>query len=206
MSSETPAALAPLQLDALREVANIGAGHAASALSQMTSRRVMISVPSLTVHARADVHRLLPDPAEQVVAVDVHMLGELTGKTILVFRHTAARHLASILTMRNEPPQGELSVMERSAIQEVGNILASAYLNALSEMIGGVLLPTPPVVETGAGAEVVRIAATRSPGSDPVLTIDTRFDVEGSPEVGGTFFVLPDHSSLKRLLEALRVT
>lgn len=203
--SSTAAMLAPLQLDALREVSNIGAGHAASALSQMTNRRVMISVPCLAVHARADIHRLLPDPAEQVVAVDVHMLGELTGKTLLVFRRAAARHLAAILTMRAAPP-GELSVMERSAIQEVGNILASAYLNALSEIVGGVLLPTPPVVETGTGAEVVRIAATRSPGTDQVLTIDTRFDVAGSPEVCGTFFVLPDHSSLNRLLEVLRVT
>lgn len=205
MSETSPHLLGHLQLDALREVANIGAGHAATALSQMTNRRVMINVPSLGVHARTDVRSLLPDPTEQVVVVDVHMLGELTGKTLLVLRYASARRLASILTQRPERSEADLSAMERSAVQEVGNILASAYLNALSEIVGGVLLPTPPVVEVGPGGEVVHVAATRGPGSDPVLTINTRFDIEGNAAVEGTFLVLPDHSSLSRLLEALRV-
>ena len=134
------------------------------------------------------------------------MPGELTGKTLLVFRQESARRLASILTMRPPPAEAELSVMERSAVQEVGNILASAYLNALSEIVGGVLLPTPPVVETGPGGAVLLTAATRGPGSDPVPTINTRFDVEGTGEVEGTFLVLPDQTSLARLLEALRVS
>lgn len=160
----------------------------------------MINVPNLGIYARKDVSRMLPDPDQ----VDVHMLGEITGKTLLVFHHDSARRLAGMLTRRT-PEENVMSVLERSAIQEVGTILAPAYLNALSEIVGGALMPTPPVVDSGPGAEVVGTAAMRGPGSDPVLTINTRFDIAGVEEIEGTFLVLPDHDSLARILEALRV-
>jgi chemotaxis protein CheC len=204
MMQPNPFGLGPRQLDALREVANIGAGHAATALSQLTGHTIMINVPALGVHPRTEIRTLLEKPDGEVAAVDVRMLGELTGQTLLVFEHQAAKELAALLTMR-QPGEGPLSELERSAVQEVGNILASAYLNALSQIVGGVLLPTPPRVDTGPGGDVVHLAATRGPGSDPVLTINTRFTMEGGSEVRGTFLVLPDHDSLARILEALRV-
>ena len=202
--TDIPYGLGPRQLDALREVANIGAGHAATALSQLTGHTIMINVPALGVHPRTAIRTLLERPEGEVAAVDVRMLGELTGQTLLIFEHAAAKQLAALLTMRPSS-DGALSELERSAVQEVGNILASAYLNALSQIVGGVLLPTPPRVDTGPGGDVVHEAATRGPGSDPVLTINTRFSMEGGGEVKGTFLVLPDHDSLVRILEALRV-
>ena len=84
--------LKTLQLDALREVENIGAGHAATALSQMTNRRIMITVPEISVSRLEDVAGLLGKPDEIVAAVLLHMLGDLTGRTLLVFPETAARN------------------------------------------------------------------------------------------------------------------
>jgi chemotaxis protein CheC len=199
-----PSSLSAMQLDALREVANIGAGHAATALSQMTGHSIMINVPALAVKGRDGIAELLESPHGEVAAVDVHMVGDLTGQTLLVFTHEAAKRLAGLLTGR-PTDDGELNVLERSAVQEVGNILASAYLNALSQIVGGVLLPTPPRVYTGPGARVVGEAAARGPGSDPVLSINTRFTLEDGPEIRGTFLVLPDDESLARMLIALRV-
>ena len=196
--------LSAMQMDALREVANIGAGHAATALSQMTGHSIMINVPALAVKERSLIAELLENPDGPVAAVDVHIVGDLTGQTLLVFTLEAAKRLSGLLTGR--PSQdGELSVLERSAVQEVGNILASAYLNALSQIVGGVLLPTPPRVDTGPGAQVVAEAAARGPGSDPVLSINTRFTLERGPEIRGSFLVLPDDESLSRMLTALRV-
>lgn len=195
--------LGPLQLDALREVANIGAGHAATALSQMTSRRIMISIPDLGIRRRAEVRHLTPDATAAVVLVEVQMLGDLTGKTLLIFPLAGAKELAGLLTMR-APGAGELTPLEQSAIQEVGNILASAYLNALSDMIGGVLMPTPPVIEAGAAGVLIDTAALRGPGSDPVLAINTHFIMDDA-DIEGTFVVLPTHESLERILQALRV-
>src|SRR5213594_526874 len=73
--------LKALQIDALREVANIGAGHAATALSQLTNRRIMISVPQINISRLEEVPGLLGDPQEVVAAVLMHMLGDLTGRT-----------------------------------------------------------------------------------------------------------------------------
>src|SRR5947209_10571615 len=89
--------LKPNQLDALREVANIGAGHAATALSQMVGQTIMISVPTINVSRLEDMPQQVAAPDEPVAAVLMHMLGDLTGRTLLVFpRHTAIR-LAGML-------------------------------------------------------------------------------------------------------------
>jgi len=79
-----------MELDALRETANIGAGHAATALSQMTSNTIMITVPTITIAALEDVpSRILPEE-EPIVAVLMQMMGDLTGRTLLVFPHPTA--------------------------------------------------------------------------------------------------------------------
>ena len=74
--------LKPVQVDALREVANIGAGHAATALSQMTGSTIMISVPTITIAKLEDVPPQISGPEEPVAAVLMHMMGDLTGRTL----------------------------------------------------------------------------------------------------------------------------
>src|SRR5690348_865180 len=137
--------LKALQLDALREVANIGAGHAATALSQMVGETIMISVPTISVTRLEDVPPQLSEPDEPVAAVLMHMLGDLTGRTLLVFPRRTAARLAELLLRR---PDGvpEFNEMQQSAIKEAGNILSSAYMNALSDFMGMMLIPSPPAL------------------------------------------------------------
>ncbi len=88
------------QLDALREVANIGAGHAATALSQMTGGTIMISVPTINIARLEDVPPQISEPEEPVAAVLMNMLGDLTGRTLLVFPRATAVRLAEIMLTR----------------------------------------------------------------------------------------------------------
>src|SRR2546422_771459 len=83
--------LKELQIDALREVANIGAGHAATALSQLTNRKIMISVPQINIVRLEEVPDLLGNPQDVVAAVLMHMLGDLTGRTLLLFPEPVGR-------------------------------------------------------------------------------------------------------------------
>src|SRR3954449_11151358 len=138
--------LKALQLDALREVANIGAGHAATALSQMIGETIMISVPMINIARLEDVPPQVAGPDEPVAAVLMQMLGDLTGRTLLVFPRRTAQRLASLLMRRPEPDpmSEEFTEMDQSAIKEAGNILSSAYMNALSDFMGMMLLPSPP--------------------------------------------------------------
>src|SRR5215217_6683187 len=147
--------LKALQLDALREVANIGAGHAATALSQMINSTIMISVPTINVSRLEEVPPQISAPEEPVAAVLLHMLGDLTGRTLLVFPCVAARRLAEMLMQREASGSSDLDELDRSAVMEVGNILSSAYMNALAEFLGMMLLPSPPTLTIDTSAAVL---------------------------------------------------
>ena len=109
------------QLDALREVANIGAGHAATALSQMTGGTIMISVPTINIARLEDVPPQITGPEEPVAAVLMNMLGDLTGRTLLVFPFPTAVRLSEIMLNRPRGGEFDLGEIEQSAIKEAGN-------------------------------------------------------------------------------------
>jgi chemotaxis protein CheC len=194
------------QLDALREVANIGAGHAATALSQMIGEIIMISVPTINVTRLEDVPPLVPESDEPVAAVLMHMMGDLTGRTLLVFpRHTALR-LAELLLRRNTKSE-DFSEMERSAIKEAGNILSSAYMNALSDFMGMMLLPSPPSLAIDLSSTVLTTAYVQF-GSDKdfVFCVESEFLLNDLGErLRGYFLLVPDPASLQAILRAVRV-
>src|SRR5436189_6357577 len=136
--------LKALQLDALKEVANIGAGHAATALSQLTHRRIMISVPEINIARLEEVPGLIGDSQEVVAAVLMHMLGDLTGRTLLLFPETVGRKLCDMLLRRPSGTTTVFDALEQSCLKEAANILSDAYMNALSDFMGMLLLPSVP--------------------------------------------------------------
>src|SRR4051812_34357984 len=200
--------LKAIQLDALREVANIGAGHAATALSQMIGQTIMISVPLINVAKLEDVPPQVAGPEEPVAAVLMHMLGDLTGRTLLVFPRKTARRLAGLLMRRT--PTGddeEFTEMDQSAIKEAGNILSSAYMNALSDFMGMMLLPSPPSLAVDMSNAVLTTTYLQF-GSDKdyVFCVESEFMMNDTDErLRGFFLLLPDPASLQAILKAVRV-
>jgi chemotaxis protein CheC len=199
--------LKPVQIDALREVANIGAGHAATALSQMTSQRIMISVPRISVTPLEEVPPHIGSPEEPVAAVLMNMLGDLTGRTLLVFPQPTAIRLAEILLRRPEGTIHHLGDLEQSAIKEAGNILSGAYMNALSDFMGLMLLPSPPSLAIDMSRAVLTTAYLQF-GADPnfVFCVETEFFMRDANErLRGFFVLLPDMASLNAILRAVRL-
>jgi chemotaxis protein CheC len=199
--------LQPMQLDALREVANIGAGHAATALSQMTGRTIMISVPEINIAPLEDVPPQISEPEEPVAAVMMHMLGDLAGHTLLVFPKPTAHELAQQLTRRPTKPNGDLTQLEQSALKEAGNILSGAYMNALSDFMGLMLLPSPPSLAIDMSRAVLSTAYLQFGSAyDYVFCVETEFHVhEAGAKMRGFFLLLPDPPSLRALLRAVRL-
>ena len=200
--------LKALQLDALREVANIGAGHAATALSQMIGGTIMISVPRINVQRLEDVAPLVADPDEPVAAVLLHILGDLSGRTLLVFPKSAALQLAEMMLRRPAGTAGELGELEQSAIKEAGNILSSAYMNALSEFMGMLLLPSPPALAIDMSAAVLTTAYLQfGTNKDYVFCVESDFMLKDDQQrLRGFFLLLPDPASLQAILRAIRVS
>lgn len=197
-----------LQLDGLREVANIGAGHAATALSQLTNRRIWVDVPQIRVASMEAVPELLGRGNELVATVVMQVLGDLAGRTIQVFPGATAARLASILLGQPEVsfPDG-FGEMERSAIKEAGNILASAYLTALSEFLGMMLLTSIPALALDQAAATLTAGTLDSAaGTEYVFCIDTLFKInENQVPVSGHFLLVPDAASLPLILRAIRL-
>ena len=199
--------LSALQLDALREVANMGAGHAATALSQMTGCTIMISVPTIQVARLEDLPPVL-GPAEQPVAgVLMDMLGDLTGRTVLVFPKQTVMRMAELMLRRPVGSSVALGELERSAIKEAGNILSGAYMNALSDFMGMVLLPSPPTLAVDlSGAVLTRDFLRLDEHAEHVFVVETEFSmVDVGERLRGFFLLLPDPASLQAILRAIRL-
>jgi chemotaxis protein CheC len=195
------------ELDALREVANIGAGHAATALSQMVDCRVMISVPRITLASLEHLPSLHGDADDEVVAVLMHMLGDLTGRTLLLLPKNNGRLLCDLL-LRQEPGTTQsFDELQRSALKEAGNILAGAHMGALSDFMGLMLLPSvPSLVVDRAGAVLTTTELGFGSTNDCVFCVETDFDFQQAGRtLNGHFLLFPDESSLRAILEAFRL-
>lgn len=203
----TAFSLDALQIDALREAANIGAGHAATALSQMMGATIMIKVPSIGMVGVGDVPSRIDDDEEPVAAVQMTMLGDLTGTTVLVFPKRTVMRMAEVMLRRPIGSSVTFTELETSAIKEAGNILSATYMNALSELFNITLLPSPPTLVI----DLSKTVLTSTLGDDPsveraVLCVESEFQLVGQDAgLRGFFLLLPDPDAMQRLLQSLRI-
>lgn len=198
--------LSPQRLDALKEVANIGAGHAATALSLMTGARIMIDVPTVSV---APLDELIPgiaDKDSQIVSVLMDMSGSLRGHTLLALPLATGRRLADLMLRRERRAGGALDILEESALKEAGNILGGAYMTALSEFLGMTLLPSPPRLMVGTTYTVMEEHRREVSSAAAACCVETEFTFE---EIGecfrGFFLLLPDAESFAQIFIAVKV-
>lgn len=199
-------ALRPVQLDGLREISNIGMGHAATALSQLIGSRIDLHVPRVTIAHLAEVPDLVGGSETLIAGVYMSVYGDAQGSILLTFPRQSVTRLLGMLAPEGETPkEGALTEFSASTLREIGNILAGAYLNALGGLLSLTLLPgVPSVAFDMAGAIVDYILIEIGAAGDLTLVIETEFF--GDPEVRGHFFMLPDPGSLEVLLAAGNMT
>jgi chemotaxis protein CheC len=137
----------------------------------------------------------------------MHMMGDLTGRAMVLFPQRAALTLCDFLFRRPLGTTTELGAMEQSGIKESGNILASAYLNALSDFMGMMLVPSvPSLVIDLSGAVLTTAQLNFGHDRDYAFCVETSFRMEGSSDpMGGHFLLLPDLSSLRSIFDAIRL-
>jgi len=194
--------ISKFQLDALREIGNIGSGHAATALSTLLQRRIDMSVPkvwAIPFEQLSDIVGQLDTPQ---VTIYVRVEGEAPGKAVFFFPLESAEIVVQTLFGSNEPRDLYTDEMAQSALKEVGNILVSSFLIALTQFSGIPLQPSVPAIAVDMiGASLDAIFLEEGMLDDLVLFIDTQ--LSGIPKIEGQFIFLPDDGSLKKLLEAM---
>jgi chemotaxis protein CheC len=189
--------LTELQLDALRELANIASGNAATALAQILGTEVELSVPRALALPRADAVNACGSVNEPVTGVAIGLDGDIDGVMLLVIPRADADTLCTLLGVAPGSEVGE------SALREIGNILGAACLNALSAITGLDLAPCPPRLSTDALGTIValQVARTVAPGG-LALVLDTVLHVAELP-CSISFLLLPADGGVSELLAPL---
>lgn len=197
-----------IQLDALREVGNIGAGNAATALSKVVGKRVKMEVPLVKILPLKDVPDWLGGPEKEVLGVYLTMSGAANGHILFVMTIEDALKIMNILLGDLTPSREQVLDMDeiaRSAMEEIGNILSSSYLSALADFTGLRLNHSVPALAIDmAGAIVDVILIEISKRGDYALLIETEF-VEEENKIKGYFMLIPDTGSLEIILQAIGV-
>jgi chemotaxis protein CheC len=188
------------QLDALRELANIGSGTASTALSSMLGRSVDITVPSakaLSFAEAIDAAGGAGGVEIEITAIVLGIIGELQGTVLLLVTPEDANALCAILGL--EPG----SEFIPSALSEIGNIVGTSYINALAQMTGMEMEPTPPATATDMlGALVASVLAGQADTSDVALMLDSQLEVEDE-DCSLAFMLVPTQSGVGELLSRL---
>lgn len=195
--------LTELQKDALKEIGSICAGNAATALSQLFDKKVNLNVPDILFIPIEKV----PDTVGRdklVVSLVIKVLGDFPSVIMIMFSQKDALGLASLLTGKEHTEGKLITEMERSALKEIGVILANAYLGALSSFVKWGLVPSvPELIEDMAGATIDYILIELSDVSDYALLIKSEFR-EASTHVSGNFFLIPNPQGLELLINAIK--
>jgi len=194
-----------LQIDVLKEIGNIGAGNAATALAKMLNKKIDMDVPKVKILEFKDVNDILGGAEILVAGILLRVTGDLTGNIMYIMELTAAHVLVDMLMGRPSDARGEFTEMEISALKEVGNILAGSYLSSLSTLTNLKIMPSVPDIAIDMAGAILSVPAIEfGKVGDSVLYIETEFS-EGSTKVVGDFFLVPDVDSYDILLKALGV-
>ncbi|ANS77099.1 CheY-P-specific phosphatase CheC [Paenibacillus yonginensis] len=192
-------------MDVLKEVGNIGAGNAATALSRLLDKPIDMAVPKVQMLPFDAIADKVGGAENIVLAVFFRVEGEAPGNLFFILTPEAAKKLLHRLAAIEISEDDGFSEMEWSAISEIGNILAGSYLSSLADFTKLSMSPTVPAVATDMAGAILSYGLLQfgQMGNDALL-IDTTF-IEGQHEVEGQFFLIPDPESFDQIFSALGV-
>lgn len=197
--------LTELQLDALREVGSIGAGHAATALSQLVDRPVGLKVPTIEVIDFIDVPYVFGGPAQVVCAVYARLVGDIGGGILFLASEDAALSLVDLLRGHEAGTTKLLDVDEEDMLSRATSILIAAYLAAIARMADlEVASATPVLAFDMAGAILSAVATEVDVRAEQALFVSTAF-LDENESVDAALFFLPDPDSLATILGRLGI-
>jgi len=191
------------QKDAMKEIGNICAGNAATALSQLLDTNISIVVPRILFLPIEEVPAAVGGDDQLVAGLVLRVLGDLPSTIIFIFSQKDALALAGLMTGKPVSGGSVIGDVERSALKEVGVILANAYLGALGSFVGLGLVPTvPELIIDMAGAMLDYVLIELSCTSEFALLIESEFTELKAP-IRGHFFLIPNSVGLELIIKSI---
>ncbi|MGN0328269.1 MAG: chemotaxis protein CheC [Lachnospira sp.] len=195
-----------MQYDVLKEIGNIGAGNATTALSKMLSIRMDMSVPNVALIPFNEISSLIGSEDQIVVGILLGIEGDIDGMMMFIFDVKSARHLVNTIMMRDKDAgidAGEnFNEMEMSALNEIGNIVSGSYLTAISSLTSLKMVSTVPSMTIDMVGALLSVPASEfGKYGDKLLLIQSQF---GEMDfVTGYFLLIPELDSYDKILASL---
>ncbi|MBQ8822633.1 MAG: chemotaxis protein CheC [Lachnospiraceae bacterium] len=191
-------------VDVLKEIGNIGAGNAMTALSQMLQCKVDMRVPQVRLLDFSEVGAIMGGEEKTMCGILLGVEGDITGSIMFLIELEAAKGLIKKLMMGYESGQSTFDDMELSALKEISNIITGAYLNSLSTLTNLMIYPTPPSLTIDMAGAILSVPAIEfGIIGDHILLIQSQFFDE--VEIDGYFILIPDLPSYEKILSALGI-
>ncbi len=194
-----------LQFDVLREIGNIGAGNATTALSQMVNSKIDMKVPKVELLEFKELSDIVGGAESLVVGILLTLEGDVDGMMMFMMDKRSARLIVDLLMNldTNESNVEEFSEMDLSALQEIGNIIAGAYLSSLSQLTNMTIVSSVPYMCIDMAGAILSVPAIEfGKVSDKALLIQSQFG-EDEKKVNGYFILIPSMNSYEKIMSSL---
>lgn len=196
--------LTDMQFDVLKEIGNIGAGNATTALSQMMNLKIDMSVPNVALIPITEIAGMIGSEETIVVGILLGMEGDVKGMMMFLFTEKSAHMIVSTLLGMEIDVTAQIGEMEFSALSEIGNIIAGAYLSALSSLTNLTVFPTVPALTIDMAGAILSVPAIEyGKIGDKVLFIETNLGEEDS--LSGYIVMVPELESYGKILSSLGI-
>lgn len=188
--------------DVLKELGNIGAGNATTALAQLLQCKVDMKVPQVQLLDFDQVGAVMGGEEQIMAGIYLLVEGDITGSIMFLLEESAAHILVAKLMGVSGETTGEFSEIELSALKEIGNIITGAYLNSLSALTNLKILPSVPDLSIDMAGAILSVPAIEfGTIGDKILMIETQFTDE--VDLNGYFILVPDLDSYDKILRSL---
>jgi chemotaxis protein CheC len=196
--------LSDMQVDAIKEIGNVGIGNASTVLSKLIDKKVKLSFHETKFVPLEEFANFIGGPDTIVASLSVNVLGDLSGRSFLIFPKDSALLLVDVMLDKKEKSL-DFDDMARSALNELGNIFVGAYLSSMANMLGIVVLPAvPEFLEDMAQSIVDSVLIDVGLYANDVLCIKTNISVEDHNITGGEFILILTPDSLTKCLNVLK--
>lgn len=193
-----------MYMDVLREIGNIGAGNATTAIARMLGARLNMEVPNVQLMEASELGGAICDEEETVVGIFLEVMNDINGSMMFLMTMESAHIIVNKLMMRDPEYREPFDEMDLSALKEIGNIIAASYLSALSTLTNLKIAPSVPYISVDMAAAILSVPAIMfGQYGDNALFIETEFGDD--KEMQGYFILMPEQDSYGKILSALGI-
>lgn len=193
-----------MYVDVLREIGNIGAGNATTAIANMLGLKIDMAVPRVQLLEASKLGSSICEEDETIVGIFLEVQNDIEGSMMFLLKMDSAHYLVNKLMGRDQSYQEPFDEMDMSAMKEIGNIIAGSYLSALSSMTNLAIFPSVPYIAVDMAASILSVPAIQfGQYGDKALLIET--EIEADVAINGYFILMPEEDSYDKILSSLGI-